>query len=221
MTALATSADRHQRQVGRTLEAITNDLRVYVKKANETIVGGERNAKQVLHDAEMAAREFRYKAGVCLIEAKASPEMTDFPSYAEQETGVDPRTYQTWMKGGRLLLDGATKGRKNGGPAELPSGNELRGDVRSSAGYQRRPADYYERPYISDVDATLNKVNVERLREKELDEYREEAEILKLAKQIIDIGYKALATKLHPDKGGNRASMARLTEAKKLLLKAI
>ena len=31
-----------------------------------------------------------------------------------------------------------------------------------------------------------------------------------LADELIDIGYKALATKLHPDRGGSRDAMARL-----------
>jgi hypothetical protein len=209
-------------QVGRTLDAITNDLRGYVRKANEEITGGERTAKEVLAQAEMAAREYRYKAGICLIEAKASPEMDDFTAYAEKETGVAIRTCERWMQGGRLMLD-ATKDRKNDAGVGLPSGKELSGDKRSSAGYQSRPAEYWSRPYTSAVDETLAKVNLDRLRNKELDEYREQAEILKLAKQIIDIGWRALATKLHPDKNpdANKASMTRLNEAKRLLLDAL
>jgi hypothetical protein len=201
------------KQVGRTLEAITNDLRLYVRQANNEISGGERTAKEVLDNAQMAAREYRYKAGVCLIEAKASPEMTDFPAYATKETGVDATTYRVWMQGGRVLLENATASRETGRTARLPSSSELRGQEGGRV----------SRPYISAVDETIHKaeVNMDRLRERELDAYREEAEVLKLAKQIVDIGYKALATKLHPDKGGDRAAMARLTEAKKLLLKAL
>jgi DnaJ-class molecular chaperone len=36
----------------------------------------------------------------------------------------------------------------------------------------------------------------------------------KLAMQLIDIGYKALATKFHPDKGGSRDAMSRLNEVR-------
>lgn len=36
----------------------------------------------------------------------------------------------------------------------------------------------------------------------------------KLALQLIDIGYKALATKLHPDKGGSRDAMSRLNRVR-------
>lgn len=44
----------------------------------------------------------------------------------------------------------------------------------------------------------------------------------RLAKQIIDIGYKVLATKLHPDKpGGSNEAMARLNKVRKMLNAAI
>jgi hypothetical protein len=38
-----------------------------------------------------------------------------------------------------------------------------------------------------------------------------------LALQLIDIGYKALATKLHPDKGGSREAMTRLNQVRQML----
>jgi hypothetical protein len=52
----------------------------------------------------------------------------------------------------------------------------------------------------------LRKVGLERAAEYELK--------LKLATQLIDIGYKALASKLHPDKGGSPEAMARLNEVR-------
>jgi hypothetical protein len=33
-----------------------------------------------------------------------------------------------------------------------------------------------------------------------------------LAKELIDIGYKALATRLHPDRGGSKDAMVRLND---------
>ena len=39
----------------------------------------------------------------------------------------------------------------------------------------------------------------------------------KLAMQLIDIGFKALASKLHPDKGGTKDAMARLNRVRKHL----
>jgi curved DNA-binding protein CbpA len=38
-----------------------------------------------------------------------------------------------------------------------------------------------------------------------------------LSLQLIDIGYKVLATKLHPDKGGSPEAMARLNQVRDAL----
>jgi len=42
-----------------------------------------------------------------------------------------------------------------------------------------------------------------------------------LALEIISIGYKVLATKMHPDKGGSHEAMQRLNAARDLLKEAI
>jgi hypothetical protein len=39
-----------------------------------------------------------------------------------------------------------------------------------------------------------------------------------LAKELIDIGYKALATRLHPDRGGSKDAMSRLNDLRAQLL---
>jgi hypothetical protein len=39
--------------------------------------------------------------------------------------------------------------------------------------------------------------------------------------QLIDTGYKVLATRLHPDKGGSHEGMARLNRARDILKGAI
>ena len=74
------------------------------------------------------------------------------------------------------------------------------------------------RDYVPDVDAVLKKTRMDRLRDADLDAAREEAEVFKLAQQIVSIGYKVLSKKLHPDAGGNKTAMGRLNEAKKMLL---
>jgi hypothetical protein len=63
----------------------------------------------------------------------------------------------------------------------------------------------------------VDKVNVTRLadqrqsREDELKLHRE------LALQIIDLGYRAMATRLHPDTGGSRDAMSRLNTVRHAL----
>jgi hypothetical protein len=42
-----------------------------------------------------------------------------------------------------------------------------------------------------------------------------------LAIKLIDIGYKVLSTKLHPDKGGSAEAMSRLNAVRKLLKEAV
>jgi hypothetical protein len=60
------------------------------------------------------------------------------------------------------------------------------------------------------VKDAADRVNVTRLaderqsRDKEITLHRD------LALQLIDLGYRALATRLHPDRGGSRDAMSRL-----------
>ena len=50
-----------------------------------------------------------------------------------------------------------------------------------------------------------------------LDRAKEQATKRKLGLQLIKAGYKALATKLHPDMGGSTVAMVRLNQVRKLL----
>jgi Protein of unknown function (DUF3102) len=69
------------------------------------------------------------------------------------------------------------------------------------------------RPYrkaISDVDVD----DIARHRDTREEEVRLHRE---LALQLIDIGFKALATRLHPDRGGSRIGMQRLNTVRRHL----
>lgn len=68
------------------------------------------------------------------------------------------------------------------------------------------------------VRKVQQKINVEQLEKRWEDEDREIREQMKLAKQIVEAGYKALSAVVHPDrKGGSREAMAKLTTARKWL----
>jgi hypothetical protein len=63
----------------------------------------------------------------------------------------------------------------------------------------------------------VDEVDVTRLsdeRQKRKDEIRLHREI---ALQLIDLGYRAMATRLHPDRGGSRDAMMRLNEVREQL----
>ena len=58
------------------------------------------------------------------------------------------------------------------------------------------------------------RLDLAALREAELKRAAEREAVRKLKLQMIDAGYKALATKLHPGGGGSPEAMARLNEAR-------
>lgn len=61
------------------------------------------------------------------------------------------------------------------------------------------------------------KEDASRWQREELSRTQERDAMRKLAMQLIDIGFKALASKLHPDKGGSKDAMARLNRVRKHL----
>ena len=87
---------------------------------------------------------------------------------------------------------------------------ELGHDVPTNGGGVRQPS--WQEP-VKDI---INKVDTETLnrRKAEMSRVEERDAERKLAIQLIDIGFKTLATKLHPDKGGSRDAMARLNRVR-------
>lgn len=70
----------------------------------------------------------------------------------------------------------------------------------------------------SGVRKVQQKINTNQLAKQWEDEKREGKERAKLARQIVEAGYRALAAVVHPDKrGGSKEAMAKLTDAKKWL----
>jgi hypothetical protein len=71
------------------------------------------------------------------------------------------------------------------------------------------------------VQRVVQRVNVAALIADEQSHTKERKLIHDLAEQLIDIGYKVLASQLHPDKGGSPEAMARLNKVRQLLKEAI
>src|SRR5262245_30591429 len=71
------------------------------------------------------------------------------------------------------------------------------------------------------VEASVRSTPIDRLSQQQQSKEKELRLMRQLADQLIDIGYKVLATKLHPDKGGSREAMARLNEVRRRLKAAI
>jgi hypothetical protein len=87
---------------------------------------------------------------------------------------------------------------------------EALGDVRT----------WPDRSFRSVASQTIT-MNVERLNE-ERQSREHEAKLMKqLAHQLVDIGYRVLAARLHPDKGGSHEAMARLNNVRRRLKEAV
>ena len=62
-----------------------------------------------------------------------------------------------------------------------------------------------------------NWANIPRMRVRTQDEETESKLLHQSVTRLINTGYKVLATKLHPDKGGSQEAMARLSQARDIL----
>lgn len=71
------------------------------------------------------------------------------------------------------------------------------------------------------VRQAVDRLNVARMREEAQDKEKEQKLQRQLGLQLIDIGYKVLATRLHPDKGGSREAMTRLNQVRDVLKGAL
>jgi hypothetical protein len=74
----------------------------------------------------------------------------------------------------------------------------------------------------NEVQQRLDSFKVDQFtRHDDKDRVGEQQMIKKLAIEIVSIGYKVLATKMHPDKGGTAEGMQRLNDARDLLKEAL
>jgi hypothetical protein len=98
--------------------------------------------------------------------------------------------------------------------------------ISSVADYRRATQRGYGRTgtakWREPVQDVLNRLEVEsfNLQQHELSQAKEAALERKLGLELIDIGYKVLATKLHPDRGGSHEAMQRLNTVRARLREA-
>lgn len=160
--------------------------------------------------AERAALPFYRAAGEKLLEAKAQLPHGEFEAWIKRHFKITPRQARHYMQ-----LAEQTAGQ-NGSALPFSSLSDF---VRhaSNPNYNR-PSAWHEpvRQIVNGVDTeTLNRARDEMKRAEEREAQR------KLALQLIDIGYKVLARKLHPDKGGSPEAMTRLNAVRDRLRQCV
>jgi hypothetical protein len=160
--------------------------------------------KDELEAGDAAGVEHYRRAGEMLLEAKEQVEHGEWGAWVERNFHLSRRTASDYMK----LAE-----RQNGRRLPFSSIEEAVHPNRNN-----QPARSWHAP----VQQIAARVNYEALAQ-ERESKAKEAELLhKLSIQLIDIGYRVLAAKLHPDKaGGSHEAMQRLNEVRRRLRGAV
>jgi hypothetical protein len=162
--------------------------------------------KEALGAAKMAADEAAKPYFVCvaelLVEARSQQTYSECLSWAFRHFKIREVQVKRYLSLGNHL-------RIKGRAATFESLNDYTRQQGSQVGGQAA--------WREPIKKIMGKVDLEGLRQADLSRIQERALEKELALQLIDIGYKALATKLHPDKGGSRDAMARLNTVRERL----
>lgn len=143
------------------------------------------------------------RAGEMLVEAKNQVATGDWHRWLANNFRLSKSTAQLYMKLAEMNADTITA--VSGGRVSLNRA------VRSAT-YQRASAWYPA------AKASVNRVDVDRMAQERQNRETERRLERELALRLIDIGFKVLAGKLHPDhRGGSREAMARLNRVRERL----
>ena len=172
---------------------VARPLKVLVPLITEELNAGDR-----------AGIEHYRRAGEMLLEAKEQVDHGEWKGWVDRNFHLSGRTAQRYMQ-----LVEIPKSAARGG---FQSMRQAIGESRPGAG---RVA--WQQP----VQQIFSRVNVEALTNERLDREREQQLLHELGHQLIDIGYKVLSSKLHPDKGGSSEAMSRLNKVRSIFKEAI
>jgi len=174
--------------------AIVRPLKILIPLIREDVENGQRAGMQYYADA-----------GDKLIEAKSQVGFGGWGRWLSKNFALAERQAQVYMRLARLRADAQNRGDD----AVLPNSlYELEGREKS---HQARKK--HERPLraaLQDLDTDLFS-REKQTRDEEIRLHRE------MAIELIDVGFKALATRLHPDRGGSKDAMARLNRVRETL----
>lgn len=158
-----------------------------------------------LQHADEAGGEYYREAGVLLREARSQFDGEAWARMVRREFDISAKhaeLYMRWAKYQQDVEDGVIQG------PVAKSISELAG--KTSRDRKRRKAERKFRKGLRDLDPELFGQE-EQTEAREIELHRD------LAVQLIDIGFKALATRLHPDRGGSTDAMGRLNRVREQL----
>ena len=168
---------------------------------------------EVHESFEKKKQRWRISIGEHLIEAKSHPQMKhgDFTPWVRRNF---PTLHQSQVK----EYMGMVKLQKASGEA-ISGPQHYRRLTQKSYRTNRTGTAKWRAEVQARLDAfQAQKFNLET---EQTNREQERKLVGDLALEIISIGYKVLATKMHPDKGGSHEAMQRLNAARDLLKEAI
>ncbi|SRR6266436_3503908 len=178
-----------------TKQAIARPLKVLVP-----LIQGE------LQLGNDAGREHYRRAGEMLIEAKDQVGSGGWGRWLSKNFDMHADTARRYMRWARSYDE-----NRPGGP-EVPytSLRQMRGETERDREDRQSKQQQDFRRVLRDV-AREEFVQERQTRDDEIKLHRE------LAEELVDLGYRALATRLHPDRGGSKDAMSRLNRVREEL----
>jgi hypothetical protein len=156
-----------------------------------------------LQEGNTAGREHYRRAGEMLLEAKEQVAYGGWGKWLKKNFDLSHSTARVYMR-----LAEAHKHFDSGAIKVAPTSlREVTGQTERAREDRQSKQQQQFRRAMSDV-AREDFTQERQDRKDEVDLHRE------LATELIDLGYRALATKLHPDRGGSKDAMARLNRVR-------
>ena len=155
-----------------------------------------------LQQGDQAGHEHYRVAGEMLIEAKSQLAHGAWGRWLTKHFALSGHTAARYMRWARM---------HNGPPrSEVPPASlyEMRGGTARDR--EHRDAERGFRKVLREV-ARDDFAQERQAHDEEIRLHRE------LAEELVDLGYRALATRLHPDRGGSKDAMARLNRVREEL----
>jgi hypothetical protein len=156
-----------------------------------------------LQEGNDAGREHYLRAGQMLIEAKDLVGYGGWGRWLKKNFDLSDRTASTYMRWAR---EHDKIGRQ---PSEVPyrSLHEMTGGTERRREQSQSKTDQAFRRVLRDISRD-DFIQERQARDDEMKLHRD------LALELVDLGYRGLATKLHPDRGGSKEAMARLNRVR-------
>lgn len=168
----------------------------------------KKDLEQAKVAADEAAMPYYKAAGEKMWEAKGQIGHGGFEAWVKRNFGIGRRQASLYMQYAKHEMSSTDSHLGKPQPSTL---REFVRDHTTNKRFGDKSA------WRETIDAATSRHNIEAMRQDQLAQDKERALQKKMALQIIQIGYKVLASKLHPDKGGTREAMARLNTVRNRL----